>query len=132
LDRIRLAQEIEKEAAQIEREISVLVQVNISGESTKSGIRPEDTLDFINSIKQYSHIRVKGLMTIGPLKGDADVIRACFRHMKKLFDQAKQENMPRVEMQYLSMGMTNDFDIAIEEGANMVRIGRAIFGERKK
>lgn len=130
LDRIRLAEEIEKRAAQIGRQISALVQVNISGESTKSGIRPEDAIDFIESMKQYSHIQIKGLMTIGPLTDDAELIRACFRQMKKLFDEVKTKNFSHVQMQYLSMGMTNDFEIAIQEGANMIRLGRAIFGER--
>ena len=131
LDRIRLAEEIEKRAAQIDRQISVLVQINISGESTKSGIRPEDTVDFIESMKRYPHIHIKGLMTIGPLTEDRELIRSCFRQMKNLFDEVKTKKFSHVQMQYLSMGMTNDFDIAIQEGANMVRIGRAIFGERK-
>lgn len=131
LDRIKLAKEIEKRAARIDRQIPALIQVNISGESTKSGIRPEETIDFIEAMKQYPHIRIKGLMTIGPLTEDRELIRDCFRQMKKLFDEIKTKKFSHAQMQYLSMGMTNDFDIAIEEGANMVRIGRAIFGERK-
>lgn len=131
LDRIKLAKEIEKRAARIDRQIPALIQVNISGESTKSGIRPEETMDFIEAMKQYPHIRIKGLMTIGPLTEDRELIRDCFRQMKKLFDEIKTKKFSHAQMQYLSMGMTNDFDIAIEEGANMVRIGRAIFGERK-
>lgn len=131
LDRIKLAKEIEKRAARIDRQIPALIQVNISGESTKSGIIPEETMDFIEAMKQYPHIRIKGLMTIGPLTEDRELIRDCFRQMKKLFDEIKTKKFSHAQMQYLSMGMTNDFDIAIEEGANMVRIGRAIFGERK-
>src|SRR5690606_35223529 len=123
--------EIEKRAARIDRQIPALIQVNISGESTKSGIIPEETMDFIEAMKQYPHIRIKGLMTIGPLTEDRELIRDCFRQMKKLFDEIKTKKFSHAQMQYLSMGMTNDFDIAIEEGANMVRIGRAIFGERK-
>ena len=114
LDRIKLAKEIEKRAARIDRQIPALIQVNISG-----------------AMKQYPHIRIKGLMTIGPLTEDRELIRDCFRQMKKLFDEIKTKKFSHAQMQYLSMGMTNDFDIAIEEGANMVRIGRAIFGERK-
>jgi len=131
LDRIKLAQEIEKIAARIDKQIPVLVQVNISGETTKSGIKPDDVIDFVESVTQYPHIRVKGLMTIGPLTEDEQLIRTCFRRMKKLFDEICKRDIPHVEMQYLSMGMTNDFEIAIEEGSNMVRIGRAIFGERE-
>ncbi|MFS8500822.1 MAG: YggS family pyridoxal phosphate-dependent enzyme [Caldicoprobacter sp.] len=128
LDRVSLAKELNKRAG--ERIIPVLIQVNISRESTKSGIFEEDLESFIEQLQLFDHIRVKGLMTIAPLLSDPEAARPYFARLKKLFDRIKERRYPHIDMEYLSMGMTNDFEVAIEEGANIVRIGRAIFGER--
>lgn len=128
LDRISLAKELNKRAG--ERIIPVLIQVNISREPTKSGIFEEDLESFIEQLQSLDRIRVKGLMTIAPLLSDPEAARPYFARLKKLFDRIKERRYPHIDMEYLSMGMTNDFEVAIEEGANIVRIGRAIFGER--
>ncbi|MFO7295112.1 MAG: YggS family pyridoxal phosphate-dependent enzyme [Clostridia bacterium] len=128
LDRISLAKELNKRAG--ERIIPVLIQVNISRESTKSGIFEEDLESFIEQLQPLDRIRVKGLMTIAPLSSDPEAARPYFARLKELFDRIKERRYPHIDMEYLSMGMTNDFEVAIEEGANIVRIGRAIFGER--
>ncbi|MCS7233093.1 MAG: YggS family pyridoxal phosphate-dependent enzyme [Synergistetes bacterium] len=130
LDRLSLAEEIDKEAKRMGiGKVKVLVEVNISGEPTKHGVKPEELLEFINSLSSFGSIDVRGLMTIGPLTEDREKIRKSFRKMKELFDKVRQE-FPSLNWEYLSMGMTDDFEIAIEEGSNMVRIGRAIFGPR--
>jgi len=128
LDRVSLAKELNKRAG--ERIIPVLIQVNISRESTKSGIFEEDLESFIEQLQSLDRIRVKGLMTIAPLLSDPEAARPYFARLKELFDGIKERRYPHIDMEYLSMGMTNDFEVAIEEGANIVRIGRAIFGER--
>lgn len=130
LDRLSLAQEINKRASAIGREIPVLIQVNVSREPTKSGLMEEELLQFIEKIMSYKHIRVEGLMTIAPVACNPEDVRPYFRRLAELFHEVKIRNYPNVEMKYLSMGMTDDYEIAIQEGANMVRIGRAIFGER--
>ena len=127
LDRISLAHEINKRAEAIGKRVQALVQVNMSRESTKSGVYEEELLSFIDGMKNYPNIEIKGLMTIGPLTEDVDAIRACFRRFKDLFEELSGKDIAHIEMKYLSMGMSNDYEIAIEEGANMVRIGRAIF-----
>lgn len=130
LDSERLAMAIEDACARINKVQDVLVEVNISGEESKAGIAPEETLDFLRLVAQFEHIRVLGLMGIAPVVVDPEDARPFFRRMKELFDEAKEEHIPGLNLRYLSMGMTNDFEVAIEEGANIVRIGRAIFGER--
>ncbi len=128
LDRISLAKELNRRAEG--RVIPVLIQVNVSKEPTKSGIFEEELERFIEQLQPFEHIRVKGLMTIAPLSSDVEAVRPYFARLKELFDRIKDKGYPHVDMEYLSMGMTNDFEVAIEEGANIVRIGRAIFGER--
>lgn len=132
IDRTSILKELEKTACVNGRLFSALVQVNISKEETKSGIFEEDLLSFISEMIHYPHIQIKGLMTIAPLTDEPEKVRHYFRRLKQLFDEIKMNKRDNVEMKYLSMGMTNDFEIAIEEGSNMVRIGRAIFGEREK
>ncbi len=123
LDSIRLAIKINKEAKKIDKTQSVLVQVNIGREKQKYGIEPEKTLDFIRKVKKLENIGLKGLMCLAPYFNNEEKARPLFKEMKKLFDQTNLE--------VLSMGMTNDYRIAIEEGSNMIRTGRGIFGERK-
>jgi PLP dependent protein len=108
----------------------ILIQVNTSGEASKFGIEPVDAISFARELSKLKNLNVKGLMTIGMFTDDEQIVRACFRKLKDIFDQLKNEQISEIPMQYLSMGMTNDFEIAIEEGANIVRIGSAIFGYR--
>mgnify|MGYP001080112285 CR=1 FL=1 len=130
VDSFELAQEIDKRCAQIGKIMPVLVEVNIGGEEQKSGIHPENTEPLAREMATLPNIRLMGLMTIGPLSPNAEDSRPYFVEMKKLFDKMKKLNLPNVEMKYLSMGMTNSYKIAPEEGANIVRIGTKIFGER--
>ena len=130
LDRFELAEEIQKRAEKAGRIVEVLVQVNIAAEDTKFGICPENTLDLIKKLSKMGNIRVKGLMTIAPLTENSEDVRWVFAGLRKLLIDIKEENIDNINMDYLSMGMSNDFEVAIEEGANMVRIGTAIFGRR--
>lgn len=130
LDRLSLAKELDKRAAAVNRVVPVLIQVNVSKEVTKSGIYEEEVESFIKQLEPFEHIRVKGLMTIAPLSSDPESVRPYFARLKELFEKIKEREYRHIDMEYLSMGMTNDFEVAIEEGANIIRIGRAIFGER--
>lgn len=130
LDRLDLADEIQKRAAKAGRTVDVLVQVNVAGEETKFGIAPEEASDFVKQLAVYPNLRVRGLMTVAPHVQNPEETRPVFRQLKKIFIDIRQENIDNINMDYLSMGMSNDYEIAIEEGANMVRIGTAIFGAR--
>jgi len=132
LDSLDLAREINRQAERIQRVVPVLVQVNVANEETKAGMPFEETIPFIETIYNLKYIKVMGLMMIAPLTDDPETVRPYFQVMKQMFDDLKRNNYPHTEMKYLSMGMSNDFEIAIEEGSNMVRIGTAIFGTRKK
>lgn len=122
--------EIEKRAAMHERTISVLVQVNISNEDQKSGCEPEELPALLDHASQLSHIRVDGLMGLGELTANRDRIREQFRHLFALREQHRAFSRSNVSLEHLSMGMSADYDMAIEEGATIIRIGSAIFGER--
>ena len=131
LDREGLAEEIDKRASKIGRVIDCLVQVNISGEESKHGMSREEVEPFVRLIaEKYPNIKIKGLMTMAPFDAEKDEIRKVFRDLKELSDEINNMNIGNVEMRELSMGMTNDFEIAVEEGATMVRVGTAIFGKR--
>ncbi|NPV43132.1 MAG: YggS family pyridoxal phosphate-dependent enzyme [Firmicutes bacterium] len=130
LDRISLAQELDKRGKQQNKIVNVLVQVNVSGEESKSGISPEETVEFIKSLSDYENILIKGLMTIAPYTDDPEETRPYFKRMKGLFDEIHNLKGRNIDIEYLSMGMTNDFEVAIEEGSNMIRVGTGIFGER--
>ena len=125
LDRDSLAKEIEKRA---EKEIKCFVQVNISGEESKHGLTSEGAIDFIKSLEQYSKIKVVGLMTMAPFVEDEVVLRNCFRKLRQLRDEVKGLNLLYAPCGYLSMGMSNDYKIAIEEGATHIRVGTALVG----
>lgn len=127
LDSIELAKKIDKEAGKIGKVIDLLVQVNTSGEETKHGIKPEDVSNFLREASVFSNIKILGLMTITPLTEDPEAVRPYFRSLREISERVKTEAIPNIEMQYLSMGMSQDFEIAVQEGANMIRIGRAIF-----
>jgi len=130
LDRIELAEEIQKRAERISRIVDVLVQVNVAKEETKSGIYLEQAYDFVKEVSQYGNIRIRGLMTIAPFAENPEEVRFVFRELYKLYIDISRKNTDNISMDYLSMGMSNDFEVAIEEGSNMVRIGTAIFGRR--
>lgn len=122
--------EIEKRATRINRIINVLIQVNISGEQQKSGCEPDDLKVLLNYAHPLNHLKVRGLMGMATFTGNETVIRDEFKLLKDLFEEHKANNEGAAQLEELSMGMTNDMEIAIEEGSTMVRVGRAIFGER--
>ncbi|MGE7760742.1 YggS family pyridoxal phosphate-dependent enzyme [Peribacillus sp. NPDC097895] len=126
LDRISLAEEIQKRANE---PINCLVQVNVSGEESKHGLNPEATLDFIKGLTDFDKVNVAGLMTMAPLTDDEQVLRECFRKLKGIQVEIQNAGLKHAPCTELSMGMSNDFMIAIEEGATMVRIGTALVGE---
>jgi pyridoxal phosphate enzyme (YggS family) len=130
VDSQRIAEEISRRASQMGKVMPVLVEVNTSGEQTKFGIEPHQVMPLIESISDLDGIRIKGLMTIGLFSDDPEDTRPCFKRLKAMFDQLKEKSVPNVEMTYLSMGMTSDFEVAIQEGSNMVRVGTGIFGAR--
>ena len=131
LDSISLADQIDKRCKAIGKEMPVLIEVNSGREPQKFGVFPEKTREFIEEISRFRNIKVRGLMTMGPFSGDPENARPYFRETKKVFDRIAAAGISGVRMKYLSMGMTNSYKVAIDEGANMVRIGTKIFGERK-
>jgi uncharacterized pyridoxal phosphate-containing UPF0001 family protein len=106
------------------------VQVNVAGESTKFGIEPSSALQFVKDVSRMGNVRVRGLMTIAPLVSDPEDVRWVFAGLRQLLIDIRKENIDNVSMDYLSMGMSNDFEVAIEEGANIIRPGTVIFGKR--
>jgi pyridoxal phosphate enzyme (YggS family) len=130
VDSIEIAAEIDKRCAQSGREMPVLIEINSGREPQKSGVYPENAPQLITQIAALEHVRVMGLMTMGSLTDRPQDSRPYFIETKKVFDRMKNAGLPRVEMKYLSMGMTDSYEIALEEGANTIRIGRKIFGER--
>ena len=129
LDRESLAKEIEKRA---EDKVNCFVQVNVSGEESKHGLTLHETIEFIKGLGKYSKINVIGLMTMAPFVEDEDVLRNCFKKLRQLRDEVKELNLDYAPCEYLSMGMSNDYKIAIEEGATHVRIGTSLVGNELK
>jgi hypothetical protein len=132
VDDLELAREIDKRAAQAERVIDILVEVNTTGERSKFGVRPEATAEFVHSMAGLENIRITGLMTIGPFLPDPEGSRPMFRQLRELRDDLGRIRQPNLRARHLSMGMTGDFEVAIDEGATLLRIGTAIFGSRKR
>ena len=131
LDRESLCEEIQKRAEGICKNINCLVQVNISKEESKHGLDKESVIDFIkNTATNYKNIKIKGLMTMAPFTEDKEEIRNVFRELKELSLEIRKLNIEGVSMDELSMGMSNDYNIAIEEGSTIVRVGTSIFGKR--
>lgn len=131
VDSIRLAEEIQKEAVKKGvQKVPVLIEVNMAQEESKDGISASETEELVREIAKLPNLQIRGLMTIAPFVDDPEENRVHFQAMRRLRDQLKAMNIPGVEMEELSMGMTNDFEVAIEEGATMIRVGTAIFGER--
>ncbi|MFC1864628.1 YggS family pyridoxal phosphate-dependent enzyme [Chloroflexota bacterium] len=130
VDSIEVAREIDKKCAQIDKIMPLLIEVNSGREKQKSGVFPESVEQLIREISAFQNIRVMGLMTMGPRFGNPEDSRPYFVETRKVFEGIKKLNLHNVEMKYLSMGMTNSYKIAVEEGANVVRLGSRIFGER--
>ncbi len=130
VDSLRLAQEIEKEAAKIEKTVNILIEVNVAAEESKFGVAAEEALALAEEIAKMPHIRVKGLMTIAPYVEDAEENRQYFEKLKKIYVDIIHKNIDNVFMEELSMGMTGDYEVAISEGATCIRVGTGIFGER--
>lgn len=129
LDRDSLAAEIDRQCGAIGKVMDCLAEVNISGIEGRGGVEPSETVNFVNSLAKYKNIRIKGLMTVLPICGDRAELDGFCKKMKALFDEVK-DSCPDADMTYLSMGMSDDFECAVENGANMIRLGRALFGER--
>ncbi len=130
VDSVKLAEEISKQAVKAKRIIPVLIEVNIAGEDSKFGIAKDECIDFIQSVNQLPGIAVKGLMTVPPFVENAEDNRQYFKALKQLSVDIMQKNIDNVCMDFLSMGMSGDYTVAIEEGANIIRVGTSIFGER--
>lgn len=130
VDSLRLAEEISKEALKRNIQAKILIEVNVAGEESKFGVSMEDTEDLIRAIAGLPNICIEGLMTIAPYVENPEENRPIFRSLKKLAVDIKMKNIDNVHMGVLSMGMTGDYEVAIEEGATMVRVGTGIFGER--
>ena len=130
VDRLDLAEKLHQKLLAEEREMDILIQVNTSNEESKFGVSPENTLDLVKEISTLSTLKIKGLMTIGLFSSDEERVRTCFQLLKNLQQKITNLNLPNVEMKELSMGMSGDLEIAIQEGATIVRVGTAIFGER--
>lgn len=130
VDRLSLAEEISRQWGKLGLNCDILLQVNVSGEKSKSGTTIEDTLRLVRDVSQLSNIKVKGLMTMPPFFDDPEEARPFFAELKKLSEQIEQEKITNIDMQELSMGMSGDFEVAIQEGATLVRVGTAIFGSR--
>ncbi|MBR2755464.1 MAG: YggS family pyridoxal phosphate-dependent enzyme [Lachnospiraceae bacterium] len=130
VDSLRLAEEIEKESAKHQVVTHILVQVNVSKEESKSGIETEQAIDLIRAISEMKHVQVEGLMTIAPEDENPENVRCYFRMLKKLSLDIDALNIDNIFMNFLSMGMSGDFVVAINEGSNLVRIGTKIFGAR--
>ena len=130
VDSVELAREINGRAARAGKKMDILLQVNVAGEDTKFGVSPEEVKQYIEQISGFGNISLRGLMTIAPFAQNAQDIRPVFRKLYNLYIDIKNEKIDNVNMDYLSMGMSNDFEVAIEEGANIVRIGTGIFGKR--
>ena len=130
VDTLKLAKEIDLQAKKLNKIQSILVQVNIAMEATKSGVATKDTMSLIKDISKLENLSVKGLMTMPPFFNQPEKVRPYFKTLRQLKDQIQQESIEHIGIKELSMGMTGDFEVAIEEGATLVRIGTAIFGDR--
>lgn len=130
VDRIGLAAEIDRRAGEAGLVMKVLIEVSVAGEETKSGVPIADAVQLVRAVAPLPNLLVRGLMTMPPWFDDPEEARPCFRALRELRDRIEAERIPRVEMRELSMGMSGDYGVAVEEGATIVRVGRGIFGER--
>ena len=130
IDSIKLCRHVNKACTDMNKIMPVLIEINSGEEEQKAGVMPDEAASLVKEIALLSNIRVMGLMTMGPFSDDPEVSRPCFRTTKEIFDLITEEGIEGVEMRYLSMGMSDSYKVAIEEGANLVRIGTRLFGER--
>ena len=131
VDSIKLARAIDGACGKIDKVMLILMEINSGEESQKAGVMPEDAISLAKDMSELNNIKLMGLMTMGPFAGDPEDSRPYFQKTKKLFEEIKEMGLPGVEMKYLSMGMSNSYKVALEEGANVVRIGTKLFGERE-
>jgi pyridoxal phosphate enzyme (YggS family) len=131
VDSMKLAKEIDKCCGKIGKIMPILIEINSGEETQKAGVLPDEAIDLVKEMSTLEHIKIMGLMTMGPFTGDPEEARPFFVKTKEIFQKLKEMNLPNVEMRYLSMGMSNSYRVALEEDANMVRIGTKIFGERQ-
>ena len=137
VDSLEKAASIDKRVERAKKTMPIFIEINIGSEDSKAGLRPDEHEPFedymenlIKDMSRFEHLRVEGLMTMGPRFGNPEDVRPYFRRTKMIYEKIKDLDLPNVDMKYLSMGMTNSYQVAIEEGSNMIRIGTAIFGER--
>jgi pyridoxal phosphate enzyme (YggS family) len=130
VDSLRLAKELEKRCGQIGKVMPVLIEVNSGREENKTGVLPENCVDLAGYLNTCKHLKLKGLMTMGPLTGDPELSRPYYKETRRLYEEIASIAMDNVEMKVLSMGMSNSYRVAIDEGANLVRLGTIIFGPR--
>ena len=130
VDSLKILKKINNRAKKLSIVQDCLLQINISKEESKSGFYEEDIEEIINQAKELENVKIRGLMTMAPNTEDVSVIRSCFKGLKKIFDNLSNLSYNNIEMEYLSMGMTHDYKIALEEGANIIRVGSKIFGKR--
>jgi len=130
VDSISLFSEINRRGEKINKVIDCLLQVNVSGETSKFGVSPREIDDVVKGAEELRWVNIKGLMTMAPYHDDPEKSRDCFKKLNELFHNYKEREYPWTNFQYLSMGMSNDYEIAVQEGSNMIRIGSALFGER--
>ncbi len=131
MDSIKLARAIDRACGNIDKVMPILMEINSGEESQKAGVMPEDAISLARDMSELNNVKLMGLMTMGPFAGDPEDSRPYFQKTKKLFEKIKEMGLPDVEMKYLSMGMSNSYKVALEEGANIVRIGTKLFGERE-
>lgn len=130
VDRLELAKELDKRAGQNNRKLNILIEVNVSGEESKNGAEASQVVELVRQVSVFPNLIVRGLMTMPPYSDDPENSRPYFRALCKLRDEISAAAIPNIRMDDLSMGMTDDFEVAIEEGATIIRVGRAIFGAR--
>jgi len=130
VDSLKLAKAIDKACQNINKSMPVLIEINSGEEPQKAGVIPSNAVSLVKEISELENVRIMGLMTMGPFSGDPEDARPYFQKTRQLFNDIEQANLPGIEMKYLSMGMSNSYRVALEEGANLVRIGTRIFGER--
>ncbi|MBN2059808.1 MAG: YggS family pyridoxal phosphate-dependent enzyme [Deltaproteobacteria bacterium] len=130
LDSMKIASAIEKACQNTGKIMEVLIEINSGEEVRKTGVLPRDAISMIREMAELKNIRIKGLMTMGPFSGDPENARPYFKKTREVFEKVRDMNITDVDMKYLSMGMSNSYKVAIEEGANMIRIGTGIFGDR--
>lgn len=130
VDRLSLLQEIDRQAKKHGKVQDILIEVNIGGEEKKGGVAPAEVIDFAKEVDKYPSVRLKGLMSVLP-NVEKEALNAFYLQLSKLYDTLKQTRLDNADIRYLSAGMSNDYDIAVKYGANIVRLGRALFGERE-